>query len=114
MAHSPSPGRMQSESGLSPYASATYPSTTFVMSSSAQVRTGSARLLSRRYFGRRSFARLPRRGDEERPDRPRATADAIADVRAFSLKERSFTTHAGGLFLLLPLLVRFDLTALVD
>ncbi len=59
------------------------------------------------------FSRLPRRAEDERPDRPRPTADAIADVRAFSLAERSFTTHAGGLFLLLPLLVRFDLDALV-
>jgi hypothetical protein len=59
------------------------------------------------------FARLPRRADEERPDRPRPSADAIADVRMFSLAKRSFTTHAGGLFLLLPLLVRFDLAALV-
>jgi hypothetical protein len=59
------------------------------------------------------FARLPRRADEERPDRPRPSADAIADVRAFSLAERSFTTHAGGLFLLLPLLVRANLDELV-
>jgi len=59
------------------------------------------------------FARLPRRADDERPDRPRPTADAIADVRQFSLAERSFTTHAGGLFLLLPLLVRMDLDSLV-
>jgi hypothetical protein len=59
------------------------------------------------------FARLPRRADEERPDRPRPRADAIADVRMFSWKERSFTTHAGGVFLLLPLLVRFGLDGLV-
>ena len=59
------------------------------------------------------FARLPRRADDERPDRPRPAADAIADVRLFSLAERSFTTHAGGLFLLLPLLVRLDLEGLV-
>jgi hypothetical protein len=59
------------------------------------------------------FARLPRRADEERPNRPRPTADAIADVREFSLAERSFTTHAGGVFLLLPLLVRFHLDTLV-
>jgi hypothetical protein len=59
------------------------------------------------------FARLPRRADEERPDRPRSRPDAIADVRMFSLAERSFTTHAGGLFLLLPLLVRFGLDDLV-
>ena len=60
------------------------------------------------------FARLPRRAADERPDRPpRPAADAIADVRLFSLAERSFTTHAGGLFLLLPLLVRMDLDGLV-
>jgi hypothetical protein len=59
------------------------------------------------------FARLPRRADQERPDRPRPTADAIADVREFSLAEHTFTTHAGGVFLLLPLLARFDLDTLV-
>jgi hypothetical protein len=59
------------------------------------------------------FARLPRRADEERPQRPRPMPDAIADVRMFSLEERSFTTHAGGLFLLLPLLARLDLDALI-
>jgi len=59
------------------------------------------------------FARLPRRADEERPETPRPKPDAIADVRMFSLKEGSFTTHAGGLFLMLPLLVRFGLDDLV-
>jgi hypothetical protein len=59
------------------------------------------------------FARLPRRADEERPDRPRPLADAIADVRAFSLAPRTFSTRAGGLFLLLPLLARLDLDAVV-
>src|SRR3970282_597377 len=44
---------------------------------------------------------------------PRPAADAIADARLFSLAERSFTTHAGGLFLLLPLLVRMDPEGLV-
>jgi hypothetical protein len=59
------------------------------------------------------FARLPRRREEERPDRPRPTADAIADVRKFSLAEQSFTTHVGGVFLLLPLFARFQLDTLV-
>jgi hypothetical protein len=59
------------------------------------------------------FARLPRRGDEERPHAPRADADAIADVRAFSLGQRTFTTHAGGLFLLLPILAKSGLDSLV-
>ena len=60
------------------------------------------------------FARLPRRGDEERPQKPRAAADAVADVREFSLEERNFTTHAGGLFLLLPTLARLRLDELVE
>lgn len=59
------------------------------------------------------FARLPRRGDEERPDRPRPTADAVADVRNFGLAPREFSTRTGGLFLLLPLLARLNLDALV-
>jgi hypothetical protein len=60
------------------------------------------------------FARLPRRADDERPERPHPSADAIADVRMFALAgERTFTTHAGGLFLLLPLLAELDLDGLV-
>lgn len=59
------------------------------------------------------FARLPRRHDDERPERPRPSADAIADVRALSFAPREFTTHVGGLFLLLPLLARVDLDGLV-
>jgi len=59
------------------------------------------------------FSRLPRRADDERPNRPRPTPDVIADVREFSLAERSFSTHTGGLFLLLPLLAQLDLDSLV-
>jgi len=59
------------------------------------------------------FARLPRRADDERPARSRPAADAIADVRGFSLAPREFTTHVGGLFLLLPLLVGLDIDGLV-
>jgi hypothetical protein len=55
------------------------------------------------------FARLPRRADEDRPGRARPEADAIADVRQFSLQPGEFTTRAGGLFLLLPLLARMDM-----
>lgn len=58
------------------------------------------------------FARLPRRADDARPERPRPAADAVADVRAFTLEPRTFTTHVGGLFLLLPLLVRVELDEL--
>src|SRR5713101_6630804 len=60
------------------------------------------------------FARLPRRGDDERPRAPRADPDAVADVRTFSLESRTFTTHAGGLFLLLPILAGFGLDRLVE
>ncbi len=55
------------------------------------------------------FAPLPRRLDEERPDRPRPLIEAVADVRAFSLAPRRFTTRCGGLFLFLPDLVRLQL-----
>jgi len=59
------------------------------------------------------FARLPRRADEERPSKPRPVPDAVADVRAFAIPEEPFSTHAGGLFLLLPILVRLGLDQLV-
>jgi len=52
------------------------------------------------------FAPLPRRLDEERPQSPRPTIEAVADVRAFSLTPRRFLTECGGLFLFLPELVR--------
>jgi hypothetical protein len=51
------------------------------------------------------FAPLPRRLDEERPQQPRATIEAVADVRSFSLTPRKFFTRCGGLFLFLPDLV---------
>jgi hypothetical protein len=55
------------------------------------------------------FAALPRRMDEERPQRPRATVEAVADVRQFSLAPRRFQTRCGGLFLFVPDLVRLHL-----
>lgn len=58
------------------------------------------------------FAPLPRRRDEERPQRPRPTIEAVADARAFSLDSRSFATACGGLFLLLPDLLRLDASGL--
>lgn len=58
------------------------------------------------------FAPLPRRLDEERPDYPRPTIEAVADVRAFSLEPRSFTTRCGGLFLFIPDLVRLKIAGL--
>jgi hypothetical protein len=51
------------------------------------------------------FAPLPRRLDEERPQQPRASIEAVADLRSFSLTPRKFFTRCGGLFLFLPDLV---------
>lgn len=59
------------------------------------------------------FARLPRRVDDERPNRPAPTADDIADVRTFDPPEGEFSTHLAGLFLLLPLLAKLDIDKLV-
>ena len=47
------------------------------------------------------FARLPRRGDDERPQRARPEAAATSDVRRLSLAPRAFRTQFGGLFLFL-------------
>lgn len=58
------------------------------------------------------FAPLPRRADEERPDRPRATVEAVADVRRFAPIKQEFQTRCGGLFLFVPYLVRLSLEKL--
>ena len=58
------------------------------------------------------FAPLPRRRDDERPARPRATVEPVADARAFSLAPRRFLTRCGGLFLFVPDLVRWPPEAL--
>src|SRR5262249_45975633 len=55
------------------------------------------------------FAKLPRRRDEERPDRPRPVAADVADVRQLDLTPRLVHTKFGGLFLFLPDLVATDL-----
>jgi len=58
------------------------------------------------------FAPLPRRADEERPDYPRATVEAVADVRQFALRPHRFTTACGGLFLFVPDLIRLQIDRL--
>ena len=58
------------------------------------------------------FAALPRRLDEERPSHVGPAAEAVTDVRQFSLAPREFHTRFGGLFLFLPMLARLDLDAL--
>jgi len=60
------------------------------------------------------FAPLPRRLDEERPDHVGPTVEAVADVREFSLLPRTFTTRVGGLFLLLPELLKLKLGLLAE
>jgi hypothetical protein len=63
------------------------------------------------------FARLPRRKDEERPQKTRPEIADRADVRSFRLLPTTFETRVGGLFVLLPLLVRLgieDLAGEVD
>lgn len=60
------------------------------------------------------FAPLPRRADEERPDYPRATVEAVADVRQFALNPHRFTTACGGLFLFLPDLLRLSIDSLAQ
>jgi transposase len=58
------------------------------------------------------FAPLPRRLDEERPQRVSPSAEAVANVRDFVLSPREFTTRVGGLFLFLHDLVRLNGDAL--
>lgn len=60
------------------------------------------------------FARLPRRTDEERVDRPRPTAAEVADVRQLDLAPRQVRTKFGGLFLFLPYLAQIPLEKMLD
>lgn len=56
------------------------------------------------------FSALPRRLDEERPARPGPSHLPAADVRAFSMAPRRFTTVCGGLFLFLADLIRLGVS----
>jgi transposase len=60
------------------------------------------------------FAPLPRRADAERPDYPRPTVEAVADVRQFALSPHRSTTAYGGLFLFVPDLIRLGLEPLAQ
>src|SRR5512135_582301 len=59
------------------------------------------------------FAKLPRRGDDERPDQPRPVVAEVADVRRLDLTPRHFRTKFGGLFLFLPWLASAGLDKLL-
>jgi transposase len=60
------------------------------------------------------FARLPRRADDERPDTPRPTAAAVADVRRLDLRPRQLRTKFGGVFLFLPSLAAIPFDQLLE
>jgi hypothetical protein len=59
------------------------------------------------------FAKLPRRADDERPERPGPIVAEVADVRRLDLTPRHLRTQFGGLFLFLPWLVAADLDGLL-
>jgi hypothetical protein len=59
------------------------------------------------------FDRLPRRRDDERPERPRAAKAEVADVRSLDVSPREFRTQYGGLFLFVPFLARIPWSEIV-
>jgi transposase-like protein len=59
------------------------------------------------------FAKLPRRGDDERPNQSRPVVADVTDVRRLDLTPRHFRTKFGGLFLFLPWLISADLDKLL-
>ena len=60
------------------------------------------------------FARLPRRGDDERPGKPLVDKADIADARALDLTPRSFKTKFGGLYLFLRYLSEIPIEKIAD
>lgn len=60
------------------------------------------------------FAKLPRRADEERPERPAPEAAAAADARQLDLSARHFRTQFGGLFLFVPYLAQIPLERMLQ
>ena len=60
------------------------------------------------------FAKLPRRGDDERPAGTKPALADRADVRALNLEPRTFRTQFGGLFLFLPALVEMGFDRVIQ
>jgi hypothetical protein len=60
------------------------------------------------------FAKLPRRGDDERPPGTKPTAADPADARALSLEPRTVRTKFGGLFLFLPALAELGFDRVIE
>ena len=59
------------------------------------------------------FAKLPRRGDADRPPGTKPTAADRADARALSLEPRTVRTKFGGLFLFLPALAEIGFDSVI-
>jgi transposase len=55
------------------------------------------------------FSKLPRRKDEERPERPSPDKAKYADIRQLSLAPREFETRFGGVFLLMRILAELKI-----
>lgn len=55
------------------------------------------------------FSRLPRRKNEERPERARPEKAAYADVRQLSFERRVIETRFGGVFLLMKILAELEI-----
>jgi transposase len=60
------------------------------------------------------FARLPRRGDDERPGVVKPTAGDAADVGKLDLAPCRLRTQAGGLFLFLPMIASLPFDEIMD
>ena len=60
------------------------------------------------------FAKLPRRGDAERPTSTRPESADKADANALDFEPRSFRTRFGGLFLFIADLAAVDLTTMLS
>jgi hypothetical protein len=60
------------------------------------------------------FARLPRRGDDERPSGARPTVAPVADRGELDLTPRRFRTQFGGLYLFLPYLAAIPLDRMLN
>ena len=59
------------------------------------------------------FSRLPRRADEDRPQRVGVLRADAADIRRADFSPAQFRTEVGGLFLFVPALAAVDLNAVV-
>jgi hypothetical protein len=60
------------------------------------------------------FARLPRRGDDERPQTPAVEKADTADAKALDLTPRTLKTKFGGLFLFMRYLAKMPLERICD